>query len=126
MINRIVHLVEEHGISGKELGEILNLKKSPLTDWKNQKSKPTIEQVIKICEHFAITSDYLLFGKEDKQPQNTSNNVQLSEDETEVVNNYRELDYENKVILKGELFKLKKEQQSSNKKDGVLPRKKVL
>ncbi len=50
------------GMTGKEFGKMLNLKKSPLTDWKNQKSRPTLEQTMKMCEIFAISADYLLFG----------------------------------------------------------------
>lgn len=60
---RINQLCKENKITGKELGEKLGLKKSPLTDWKNQKSKPTVEQIIRICEIFAISSDHILFGK---------------------------------------------------------------
>ena len=67
--DRIIEYTKTHGISGKELAKILDLKKSPLTDWKNQKSKPTLEQIIRICENFAISSDYLLFGKNISLPQ---------------------------------------------------------
>lgn len=61
--DRIKEQSNKIGISGKELANLLGLKKSPLTDWKNQKSKPTLEQVIKMCEIFAVSPDYLLFGK---------------------------------------------------------------
>lgn len=56
-------------ITGKELGNRLDLKKSPLTDWKNGKSKPTLEQLIRMCDIFATSADYLLFGI---KPINTS------------------------------------------------------
>lgn len=42
---RINFLCKENHITGKEIGEKLGLKKSPLTDWKNNKSKPTIDQI---------------------------------------------------------------------------------
>ena len=41
LYDRIVIQTERLGINGKELGELLGLKKSPLTDWKNKKSNPT-------------------------------------------------------------------------------------
>lgn len=63
LYERIKEQSDKHNISSKELALLLDLKKSPLTDWKNQKSKPTLEQVIKMCEIFAVSSDYLLFGK---------------------------------------------------------------
>ena len=50
------------GISSNELGRLLSLKKGPLTDWKNKKSKPTLDQLVKMCEIFAVSADYLLFG----------------------------------------------------------------
>ena len=60
---RINELCKINQINGIKLGEILGLKKSPLTDWKNEKSKPTLEQIEKMCEIFATTADYLIFGK---------------------------------------------------------------
>lgn len=65
--NRIYELCLKEGITGKELGEKLGLKKSPLTDWKNLKAKPTVDQIIAMCDIFATTSEYLLFGKESKE-----------------------------------------------------------
>ena len=61
---RINFLCKENHITGKEIGEKLGLKKSPLTDWKNNKSKPTIDQIKTICEIFAVSADYILFGKD--------------------------------------------------------------
>lgn len=63
LYSRIIELTNKKGISGKELGTLLGLKKSPLTDWKNKKSKPTIEQLCMLCDIFATSADYLLFGK---------------------------------------------------------------
>ncbi|MEG2254372.1 MAG: helix-turn-helix transcriptional regulator [Vagococcus sp.] len=60
IIDRIICLVKENKLSGTQFGAILNLKKSPLTDWKNNKSKPTLDQIISICEYFAVSADYLL------------------------------------------------------------------
>lgn len=51
---RINILCKENHITGKEIGEKLGLKKSPLTDWKNNKSKPTIDQ-IKIDPRFCFS-----------------------------------------------------------------------
>lgn len=64
LYEKISDLAEKQNISGKELGSMLGLKKSPLTDWKNGKSKPTLEQIKKICEIFAISADFLIFDKE--------------------------------------------------------------
>ena len=65
--DRINQLLKENELSGIKLGEMLGLKKSPLTDWKNGKSKPTLEQVLRICDIFAISCDWLLRGTEDNK-----------------------------------------------------------
>ena len=70
MYERIIEKTEDLGISGKELGTMLGLKKSPLTDWKNKKSSPTLDQIIKMCEIFAVSADYLIFGKSDEMEEN--------------------------------------------------------
>ena len=79
--NRIIEQLNKRDVSSKELARILNLKKSPLTDWKNHKSKPTLEQIIKICENFAISADYLLFGQ----------HTFLTSDEATIIEHYHNM-----------------------------------
>lgn len=87
-IKRIEKLTKENGITGIELGKILGLKKSPLTDWKNGKSKPTLEQTKKICEIFGISADFLLnTGKE------------LTEEEEELLEYFRKCNNGNKQVI---------------------------
>ena len=62
LYSRISEECKKTGINSNELGRLLSLKKGPLTDWKNQKSKPTLDQLIKMCEICAVSADYLLFG----------------------------------------------------------------
>ena len=81
LCNRIKEQLDKLGLNGKDLAKLLDLKKSPLTDWKNKKSKPTLEQILKMCEIFAVSSDYLLFGK-----INT-----LSKDEIYLLNFFHEM-----------------------------------
>lgn len=62
LYSRISEECHKMGINSNDLGRLLSLKKGPLTDWKNQKSKPTLDQLMKMCEIFAVSADYLLFG----------------------------------------------------------------
>ena len=98
LYNRILSLTKEQNISGVALGKMIGLRKSPLTDWKNGKSEPTLEQVIKICEIFAISSDFLLFGsiKHDL--------ASLSSDESELVNTYKKLDRRGKTRVNNTIY----------------------
>lgn len=59
IIRKLLGYFKENKIKGTEIAEILGLKKSPLTDWKNGHSKPTIEQLITICEKLALSLDEL-------------------------------------------------------------------
>lgn len=89
--NRIIQKAQEKGLNGNEIGKQLGLKKSPLTDWKNGHSIPTTEQIIKLCEIFAVSADYLLFGTACPLPDAenilVSNFQKLSvEDQQEILN----------------------------------------
>lgn len=108
---RINLLCKENHITGKEIGEKLGLKKSPLTDWKNNKSKPTIDQIKIICEIFAVSADYLLFGED--------TNKNLTNEEYEIIQAYKQADIRTKEIVKLSLQPYMKSQiKSSNSKIG--------
>lgn len=93
---RIIAQTERLGISGKVLGQKLGLKKTPLTDWKNKKSCPTLEQVIMMCEIFSVSSDYLIFGKSslpsaDENKLLTKSSNDLDTDEIEFLENFKNI-----------------------------------
>lgn len=108
LYERVYDLCQEKGLSGRELGDKLNLKKSPLTDWKNNKARPTLEQIEKMCEIFAISSEYLIFGKESKE---------LSSEEQELLEAYRAVPPEIKKIVKAtlEIGRPKQDESSSSR-----------
>lgn len=83
LYERIIEQTEKNHINGKKLGVMLGLKKSPLTDWKNGKSNPTLEQLIKMCDIFSVSADYLLLGKPIQEE---------SQDIEEILSIYKKLD----------------------------------
>lgn len=89
-IKKIETLAKENGVSGVKIGTLLGLKKSPLTDWKNGKSKPTAEQIKKLCDFFAISADELL---------NTNSHIKYTTDEQKLINYYRNCSSGNKQII---------------------------
>ena len=103
--NQINILCIEKGLTGKQLGELLGLKKSPMTDWKNGKAKPTVEQIMKMCEIFAISADYILFGKSADE---------LSIEEQKLVEAYRRADEKGKeaIIATSKIFSPEPEQET--------------
>lgn len=80
LYERIKEQTKKNNINGNDLATLLGLKKSPLTDWKNGKSKPTLEQFEKMCEIFAVSTEWLLLGKE---------NENLTAEEQELIDLYR-------------------------------------
>lgn len=92
IVDRIVELCNKTNTKGIDLGKVLGLKKSPLTDWKNKKSNPTVEQIIKICDYFAISSDYLLFGSSSSNTEKSNLEDSISVDEQNLIDIYRDID----------------------------------
>ena len=113
IVERIYSLAAENSMTSKEIGKIIGTKKGPMTDWKNGKSKPTLDQIIAICEYFGVSADYLIFGMHEKALDRSFSS--LSSEEIEVIEEWRKLSYSNRVIAKGRLFELSKEQIDSSK-----------
>ncbi|MCL2264246.1 MAG: helix-turn-helix domain-containing protein [Defluviitaleaceae bacterium] len=61
-MEKLLQLMQENGVTAKELTKILGLHGSAITEWKNGKTKPSIETVVKIADYFGVTTDYLLKG----------------------------------------------------------------
>lgn len=110
LYERIYNLCKTQKITGKELGEKLGLKKSPLTDWKNKKANPTVEQIIKMCDIFAVNSEYLLFGK--------SSVEKLTKEEIELIQAYRIANANAKEIIHVTLKPYLEQEKSSDSKIG--------
>lgn len=108
LYKRILEEAKKNGLNGDKIGALLGLKKSPLTDWKNGHSIPTTEQIIKLCEIFAVSSDYLLFG--------TTNGLSMSENE--LITNYQKLSDADKQeilnIIEYKLYSYTKKEISSS------------
>lgn len=47
-----------------ELAQILKISESRLEELILNKKKPTVEEIIILCENFNVTADWLLFGKD--------------------------------------------------------------
>lgn len=110
LIDRIIRIVKDNGMSGTKFGEIIGLSKSPLTDWKNGKSKPTLDQIIKICEYFSVSSDEILFGDKEK--------AHLSAEERSLLDGFKKLDKQEQQIVIGKIAEMlynKKMEESSEK-----------
>lgn len=59
---RILFLFELNNEIPTQILPQLGLSKSSMSDWKRGKSIPSTEAIIKLSEHFQVSTDYLLKG----------------------------------------------------------------
>lgn len=67
MVNRIRELRKQRGITMKQLGEIVDLAESTISQYETGKREPDNETLLKISEYFGVTVGYLL-GAENERP----------------------------------------------------------
>ena len=62
--NRIYKLRTREGLSQIRLAALLGLRsQNAVTNWECGKSYPCVRTIIKICQLFGVSADWLLFGK---------------------------------------------------------------
>lgn len=61
-------LRDRKGVKDADVAKATGITKSTFSDWKNGRSKPKDEKLLKIAEYFEVTLDYLRTGEEPSQP----------------------------------------------------------
>lgn len=84
---RIFYLLEKQGRTARELGDFIGVKPSSISAWKTEGSYPSSKYIIRISEFFKVSIDYLFTGE-----SNTNVDVELTPQEQELVNTYKQLD----------------------------------
>ncbi len=57
---KIFQLMKENNINATQLTKGANLSVGLITQWKQEKQKPSVKALIKIAEYFNVSLDYLL------------------------------------------------------------------
>ena len=73
--DRIKILRASKDITQDEFGKIIGLSQKQVSKFESNRTLPTTETIIKICEEFKISSDWLLFG--DEQNENIANRPEI-------------------------------------------------
>lgn len=60
MIERIFDLINERGISQKDLAQAIGVSTGNISDWKSGRAKPSIDVLNRIATYFGVTIDYLV------------------------------------------------------------------
>lgn len=55
-----------HNFNQKQLADRLGLKKQTVSNWENDNILPSIETLIRLCETFSVSTDYIL-GLDDRK-----------------------------------------------------------
>lgn len=86
---RLQSLMDSHNLTQKQLADCCNMRQANISEWKKNGNFPSGEIAIRIADYFNISIDYLLTGKEEN----------LTQEETELLSNYRKLDANTKKII---------------------------
>ena len=108
MINRILKLIKENGITAKKITSDLEISSSSISDWKKGKGKPSAETIIKLANYFNVSTDYILLGEN----KNTSI-ISKNDFEQKVLSTFRLLNEDNKDIIIGKMKELLKDQKQN-------------
>ena len=61
-IARAQDILNQRGISSRQLSAKLGLSNSAFTDWKKGKGVPSLSTIVKIAEFLDVSIDYLVYG----------------------------------------------------------------
>lgn len=84
VIQRIIELMEQHGLTAKQFTKEAGLNASAITEWKKGKSKPSAKSLQKIADYFHVTTDYLLTGKVPKKDPPAADKVAEDDDDIDI------------------------------------------
>lgn len=82
VLQRILDKLQEKGFTGKELELHLKLSNGSVTKWRIRNGKSYFRHIMEIADFLGTTAAYLLTG-------NIENPDDLTEDEKEIINMYR-------------------------------------
>lgn len=98
---KIKELREEQNLTQKDLGQKLGIAGHNIGDWERNKCEPSIEMLTKIADIFECSIDYLT-GREDEFGI-INKNIEITEEEKIIINEYRKLLPMYKKIIKQQL-----------------------
>ena len=91
MIKNLKSLRKEKGVSQKALGEEIGVSQQSINKYENYNIEPDISTLIHLSKFFNTSVDYLIGNTEIRQVAEVAMSYNLSQDEMELVNEYRKL-----------------------------------
>ena len=103
---RIKDLRKKRKLTQAELSDSINIGQSTLANFENGKRTIPVDIVIQLAQFFNVSADYLL-GLSNSPDAEIVHGEQLSSEEKEIVDVYRNLNADGKRILLGKALDLK-------------------
>ncbi|MBE6959942.1 MAG: helix-turn-helix transcriptional regulator [Ruminococcaceae bacterium] len=113
MENRIRALRKQRGITMKQLGEVVDLAESTISQYETGKREPDNETLLRISEFFGVTVGYLL-GAEANVSQLSDNHDVLEDVDVAFYGDFKELSEDEKETVRDmvRLMRQRKEKRS--------------
>lgn len=107
-MNRIKELREDRGWTQDKLGSMMQVQKSAVSKYEKEKTALTQDTINKLCDIFAVSSDFLLgrTGIKKETTQNEQSRVPTLQEFLELTKNFGKSDVD-KIVEYAELLKLK-------------------
>lgn len=106
---RMFEIMEIKQIKPINLANTLGISKSVVSTWKSRGTNPPIEYTERICELLGVTIEYFITGKEE--------NKTYTDEEKELIKNYRELSEKNKGKVEGYIYGLSNDNLENSEKE---------
>lgn len=90
-------LRENKGLTQREIAKLLNISQVTYCNWENDKTEPDLNNLIRLCRFFMVSTDYLL-GIESEDGRIIIQEPELPIDENKLLLNYRALTDELKAL----------------------------
>lgn len=103
---RIKDLRKKRKLTQAELSDSINIGQSTLANFENGKRTIPVDIVIQLAQFFNVSTDYLL-GLSNSPDAEIVHSEQLSSEEKEIIDVYRNLNADGKRILLGKALDLK-------------------
>lgn len=81
ILKRLFDLLEERGVTAKQVTEQLGMSNSSFSDWKKGKGSPGVDALSKLADYFSVSLDWLILGKtedSDEDDFKSSNTLEIS------------------------------------------------
>ncbi len=71
LADRLQQLRKGANFSQEQLSDMLDISRQAISKWESGQATPDIQNVIKLCEIYKVSADYILTGKETTTPTPT-------------------------------------------------------